>query len=355
MRHILMIAPSLQRGGMERQLSLFLHNFDRKKLKITLALFRKKIAYEIPPDVTVVDLEKKSKLDLAFIRRFYNLLKNREYDIINSKLSGINEYLMAFSKFMTLPPVVMEIRSSGVFQQPYYKKMKLLSSTSNSQWPVVCNSSKAFDELKTLFPEREIKWIKNGIDSELFRNNTKIKDEQLKVAFIGRIDPGKNIETFISAINLLSDEFKTKVNAEIMGTSSSDTYFDSLKSLIKNNNLQDLIKILPTRNDIWNYYNEIDILVLPSFYEGTPNVLLEAMCSERICLISEGANSDNFLPDKYIFETLNPKVLAEKLTQILNSSNEERKDIGRNNRQFVIENYSVDLMVNNLTTFLLNQ
>ena len=53
---MLIIAPSLSRGGMERQLSLFLGHYDRSKLEVTLALFEEAIGYEIPNDVEVINL-----------------------------------------------------------------------------------------------------------------------------------------------------------------------------------------------------------------------------------------------------------------------------------------------------------
>ena len=41
--------------------------------------------------------------------------------------------------------------------------------------------------------------------------------------------------------------------------------------------------------DIDNFFEEINILVIPSHYEGCPNVLFESMIRKTICVISDGA------------------------------------------------------------------
>jgi glycosyltransferase involved in cell wall biosynthesis len=352
MKKVLMIAPALEKGGMERQLSLFLKSFDRSSLKVTLALFRNNIAYEIPNDIEVIDLKKKGKIDFAFLIRLMKLFKNKKYDLINSKISGVNEYLMLYSRFIKLPPVVMEIRNSGEYQKPYYRKMKWLSTNSNKSWKIICNSSKALDEVKAQFPEKNVIWIKNGIDSNLFQNYGKSKKKLFKIAFVGRIDPDKNIETLLKGIGLLGDKLKSLISLEIIGNPVQQTYLESLQGLSLSLNLKEIVSFHYTKNDIWNYYNEIDMLILPSHFEGTPNVLLEAMSCELICLISKGANSDNFLSNKFVFETLDPNDLAKKINNLMELSEEEKIKIGAANRKFVVENYSLEKMTKDLTSYL---
>ena len=75
-----MIAPSLSKGGMERQLSYFLNNYDRNKIKVTLALLRNNVDYEIPSDIDVVFLKYK-KRNTGFYFRLLKLLSNKKYDI----------------------------------------------------------------------------------------------------------------------------------------------------------------------------------------------------------------------------------------------------------------------------------
>jgi glycosyltransferase involved in cell wall biosynthesis len=354
MKNVLMIVFSLAKGGMQRQLSLYLKNFDRSKIKVTLAMFRNEIDYEIPNDVEIIDL-KRGKKDIAFFFRFYKLLKKGKYDVINSKISYINEHILAYSKFMKLPPIIMEIRNSGEFQIPYYRIMKLLSDKKNNHWPIICNSNKAYNEVATIFPDREVALIKNGVDTDIFKKTARVMSSKFKISFVGRLNPDKNIETIIKATSLLNLETKANISIELVGNPVSEDYLRSLELLISEYNLEELFKIIPPKDNIWDYYNEIDLLVLPSFFEGTPNVLLEAMSCEVPCLISKGANSDDFLKNEFVFETLDFNSLASKIEQLYKMDFDKKEEIGKENRNFVIENYSVKSMVEKLTHIIITR
>lgn len=350
MIHILIISTSLADGGMQRQLSIFLQNFDREKLHITLALLENSIDYAIPDDVPVIHLKRTRRLQLSFYYRLLRVLSDRRYQVINSKISGLNELVMLFCGILRKNNLILEIRSTN--KQPYYKKMGVLFKIFRADWNVVCNSRQAVREVKNYLPENtKVYYIGNGINADRFKRKQKLETTErrkrnLILGCVGRITPLKNLEVVIKSLYEFRD---TEVRLIVVGAISDDAYYTRLRNMEEQLGVETKIEWAGKQQDIVNYYNMIDLFVMPSFYEGTPNALLEAMSCECICLISKSANTDNFLGEEFTFDEHNSRELTHKILIVKDMMREEQRQIGKNNRAFIIENYSIDNMVNKMT------
>ena len=74
------------------------------------------------------------------------------------------------------------------------------------------------------------------------------------------------------------------------------------------------------RTDVVDFYGMADIFVFPSFREGLPVALMEAMAVGLICVASRNRGTDDLLRDsKLLFDPGDPKDLADKLRLALSS------------------------------------
>jgi len=345
LKNILIISPAMGKGGMERQLSIFLEHFDRSKYNVTLALVRDKIEYEIPKDIEVIQLNKKGKIDLKFYWKLFGLLKDKKWDIIQSKISGLNEQVMFLCGLLNKKNLVVEIRNSGKRLYRNYKNMNILIKLfhNSNSWKIITNSQKANNELQK-FIHNDIKTttIYNAIDTDKFKKIDKIKKlDTFTIGFVGRIQKVKNIELLINAISMI----KTNLILEIYGNIEDIKYYDNLIELAIEKKVKNKIKFYNASDNIENIYNRFDLFILPSHHEGTPNVLLEAMACECICLISKGANSDNYLDKKFVFDTDNVADLYQKINIILSKDFEYINNLKVANRKYIIENFSIKRML----------
>lgn len=350
-----MIAHSMSKGGMERQLATFLHNFDRNKLDITLALFKNQIEYDLPPDVKIVDLKKGRRFSPFFAFRLGRLITSRQYNVINCKLSTISHYIMLLCALLFKSNLIIEVRTSGRHLQPFFKTFKLFYSLSRQKWELICNSKRAcLHAEQYLSPAAHIEYIGNGINTELFKKQEIGSKQCFSIGYVGRILPLKNIETLINAFSYFHKEIPAS-ELTIIGNINDKFYFRKLENLVRDLDLGDKVKFREPTDEIEKFYNSLDLFVLPSIYEGTPNVLLEAMSCECICLISQGSNSDNFLPKEFIFETKNVNQLYNKISMVHSFDEDRFKEIGRENRNIIMKRYSVNNMVNQLTKKLMEK
>lgn len=349
-KEILIISPGLMRGGMERQLYEFLKRYDRTRFRVSLALFKNLVEYDLPKDIRLINLNKKGKLDFIFLVKFFLLISKSKWDIINAKISGVNEYVLILSGFLRKKNIIVEIRNTKFGKNNIYKQIGcILSLFQLSDVKIICNSYKAEEEIKDSLNVTPLV-ICNGIDTEVFRNFDKERSNNQNsnylIGYVGRIAEHKNIEILILAVKYVIIHYNVNITLGIWGAIQDLAYYSKLSILIRKNDLSKIVNFYDQVNEVEMVYNSLDLFVLPSFHEGTPNVLLEAMSCELPVLVSIEANSDNFLSSNFTFDSKNHIELGRRIYEMYVQPKDQIQRICRTNRLFVKKSYSIDSMVN---------
>lgn len=160
---------------------------------------------------------------------------------------------------------------------------------------------------------KKIEYIPNGVDDEFFKPlKLSKKNNPMRIVYLGRISPIKQIETLIEASQ---GEF----TIEIIGPAERD-YHSKLSRLIKKVNSNSVIK-----NKLYNKLEQIkildssDVFVLPSKSEGLPQTLLEAMARGKVVVASDNnASRDIIINGKngFLYKNGSSKSLRELLKNI---------------------------------------
>lgn len=136
-------------------------------------------------------------------------------------------------------------------------------------------------------PKDKIAIIYNGVNTWRFRpqpkNWAKIKElnidpQKTILGFIGRLEPQKGVSFLLSAFAKLKNKNLVLL---IIGGGSLKKELEQKAKRIKS---QNKIIFLGQREDMVDLLNIIDILVMPSLFEGMPIVLLEAMACHKIII-----------------------------------------------------------------------
>jgi len=183
---------------------------------------------------------------------------------------------------------------------------------------IVCNSkmtAKFFK--KKLFFKKKIISIYNPIEN-CIKNKKKIKRNKNQLLTVGRIEKQKNFPGILYAIYLLSKKIKG-IKLIIIGSGSEKkNIIDQAKKL----KITDKI-IFKNFINPKNYYKKSGLLILNSFFEGLPNVLLESM-QYKIPIISTDCESgpreilknENF---GYLVKVDDPEALAKKINYVISN------------------------------------
>jgi glycosyltransferase involved in cell wall biosynthesis len=200
------------------------------------------------------------------------------------------------------------------------------------------------DELKEHYTKnKKIVVIGNGVNEKFFDLNQSEKKQNKKyILFAGRIDREKGLYDLIKCGKHLCNK-------------RADVYFiiagkgRDLKKIIrkvKKVGLQDKFIFLGQveKNAMLKLYRIATIFVLPSYHEGLPTVLLEAMsCGLPVIATDVRGNRDLISNGKngIIIPSKNPIKLAEAIDKLLDD-NDTRNNLIKNAREIVEEKYTWD-------------
>ncbi len=278
---ILFIVPSMEGGGSERVVSLIMQHLNRENFKIILVLLQKKGPYlkDIPIDIDMIDL-KTPRLRHALIS-IPKIIKQKKPDIVFSTLSHLNIYLAMirpfFSKNIKFIARESSIVSINNKNSPYpFLFDKLYSLFYNNFDLVIAQSNYMKDDLGTNYNINKsiIKVINNPVDIEKIEQLSHqdiqlFPHDTINLVAVGRLNPEKGYISLLHAFKNLS----TGYTLSIIGEGPQETI---LNELIDTLQLHDTIKLLGFKSNPYPYMKQADIYVLPSKYEGFPNVILEA-------------------------------------------------------------------------------
>lgn len=218
---------------------------------------------------------------------------------------------------------------------------------------IVCVAHKAKDlHVSIGYCKDKMIVIPNGFDIKRFniddklrseyRNELNIDENKLVIGNIGRFTPAKNQVNFIKACILLLDkgyDFDVIMAGRDISINNSE-----IKNLIGS---RKNFKLVEELNQPEKFYNAIDVFCLSSITEGFPNVLGEAMATERVCLTTDAGDAREILGNcGYHINDPSSDAIAEALeTHILSKDLSSLMGIGKIARMKIVDNYSLDKIV----------
>jgi len=210
------------------------------------------------------------------------------------------------------------------------------------------------DDLMNLNPKNfnEVMVTTTAIDnSQIIKPNSNIVTKPIKVLFLGRIQNLKGVEELIDAIGQLkANEKLNEFKFSIVGHENKTGYINELKKKLESYGVSkeqaDFLGRI-TGQKKYQLYARHDVYVLPSYTEGCPNSVLEALASGLFCVTTPvgalkdliNAHNGVIIPVKNVIELYKTFLIILENKALLKN----RKDIsGESIDKFDIRNICED-------------
>ena len=234
---------------------------------------------------------------------------------------------------------------------------------------VIAGSNFIFSHINENYPEfflddrRKMRVIFRGINTEYYdsmavdnlkvislRRKWKLKEEDHVILMPGRLTSWKGQEVFIEAINILNsiETEKPFVGVVLGNDQGRKVYYKKLQSLVDKYRLSKKIIFISSCENMPAAYKLAHVVVSASVEpEAFGRVSVEAQ-SMRVPIIASdlGGSKEIIINEKsgFLVKGKDPKILAEKLKNVLNSDNNLLQSIGLEGRKNVLTRFDVEKM-----------
>jgi len=196
---------------------------------------------------------------------------------------------------------------------------------------------------------QKIRIIPNGVDDVVFdpktcqeeaaRKKFRIREENI-IVFVGRLAKHKGIDYLIKAVKLVKSDFPD-VLLLVVGNGNERNSLEYLSQKLDLTKNVRFVGDLPYQN-IPLILSTATVLAHPSFYEGVPTVVLEAMSMAKPVIVTDAGCMAEVVQNGqtgFVVEKGNVSQLAQALLLVL-SSRKFALNMGKKGRDLVKEKYS---------------
>lgn len=216
---------------------------------------------------------------------------------------------------------------------------------------IVPNSFSQEKFIKEHYPKliSKVTTITNFVDLKKFGLLSNIKIQKKPIIMVAAtIFKSKNTLGLIDAVNLIKKEERNFVIKWYGYSEHFEHYYNQCLQKVKEYGLEDCIQLLPKTPNIMECYHAANYFCLPSFFEGTPNVICEAIACGLPVLCSDVCDNAIYVHEGkngFLFNPQSPHSIADAIKRMLSLDGTQYVMFSRKSRMIAEEKLSQEVFL----------
>lgn len=244
---------------------------------------------------------------------------------------------------------IVDFESNSIFK-------RLIMYSMNSSKKIIAVSQDLANRIVQMGINKDITVLRNAVDINRFkpsknmefRHNNKIYDNDILILFIGHLETFKGIFELLYSFHRIKLDHKN-IKLMVVGEGHEE---EKVRNIVSKYKLDNFVifagKVSP--ETIQNYYQMADIFTLPSYTEGLPLVVIEAMACGLPVVVSTVGGIPELVKDDVNGFLVPPKdkaSLTKKLKKLVDDI-DLREKFGRKALETVDDEFNIDKKVDKL-------
>ena len=280
-KRILFLLPSLNGGGAERVVLTLLQHLDRNRFEPILVLMEEKGRYLglVPEGIEMIDLHVSQARYAIF--KILRIINEKEPDTVFTTLAYLNLLIAIFrpllpskTRFIARESNTVSVRNKRekyprlfdwLYRKVYNRFDRIVAQANFMKNDLVENYGIVAERIRVIYnpvdTEAVMRKAENGIVA--------FPEGKINLLAIGKLGYQKGYDLLLESMQYLD----TRYHVTILGEGDWKT---RLENEIEERGLIGRVTLAGFSDNPYAWMKKADLLLLPSRYEGLPNVVLEA-------------------------------------------------------------------------------
>ena len=292
-------------GGVESVIMNYYRHLDKEKVQFDFIVHKEPLQSFVEEarsmGAKVYEITPYNQNIFKFTYEIFKIIKKGNYRIVHSNMNSLSGLpllaaYLAGTQVRILHNHTTDTKEEG-FRTTIKRMLRPFAKVFANQYWACSKLAGEWMYGKKAVENGRVTVINNAIDLDKFAFNQVKRDELRKefglegkfvVGHVGRFMKQKNHEFLI---DVFAEVIKQKENA-ILLLIGDGPLMGSIKDKVSKLKLNDKVIFLGVRSDVADWYNVMDVFLLPSFYEGLPVVGVECQANELPFICSDNVTKE---------------------------------------------------------------